>query len=152
MTRKTAKTIAMPNTQPIAIEQRILLVRGHKVLLDSDLAALYQVQTKVLVQAVKRNVERFPEDFMFQLNTDEFENLRSQIGDGSGNTVERMAVANHFRSQANEGGCPQEYGGRVRTGSAAAEHLPEQAAHRLNGIICLRQTEIRVCQVRTVEL
>lgn len=79
MTRKTAKTIAMPNTQPIAIEQRILLVRGHKVLLDSDLAALYQVQTKVLVQAVKRNVERFPEDFMFQLNTDEFENLRSQI-------------------------------------------------------------------------
>jgi phage regulator Rha-like protein len=48
-------------------------------MLDSDLAELYEVETKVLLQAVKRNVQRFPEDFMFQLNDEEFMNLRSQI-------------------------------------------------------------------------
>ena len=49
------------------ITHRILLLRGQKVLLDADLAALYGVETKVLLQAVKRNLERFPDDFMFQL-------------------------------------------------------------------------------------
>jgi hypothetical protein len=61
------------------IERVILMVRGHKVMLDADLALLYGVATKVLVQAVKRNASRFPEDFMFQLKQDEFERLRSQI-------------------------------------------------------------------------
>ena len=51
------------------IERAILVLRGHKVLLDADLAALYEVPTKVLLQAVKRNLERFPQDFMFQLLT-----------------------------------------------------------------------------------
>jgi hypothetical protein len=60
------------------IERAILLVRGHKVMLDADLAALYGVETKVLVQAVKRNLSRFPEDFMFRLTTEEFDILRSQ--------------------------------------------------------------------------
>ena len=50
------------------IETAIFLVRGHKVLIDSDLAALYGVETRILVQAVKRNIQRFPPDFMFQLN------------------------------------------------------------------------------------
>jgi len=50
------------------IEQSILLVREHKVMLDSDLASLYEVETKALVRAVKRNLDRFPEDFMFQLS------------------------------------------------------------------------------------
>ena len=54
------------------IENRILLIRGQKVLLDTDLAELYGVPTKVLVQAVKRNLERFPEDFMLQLTDAEF--------------------------------------------------------------------------------
>lgn len=62
-----------------SIAQSILLLRGQKVLLDADLAELYGVETKVLLQAVKRNRERFPEDFMFQLTTDEFGNLRSQF-------------------------------------------------------------------------
>ena len=53
------------------IEQRILLVRGQKVMLDSDLAGLYGVQTKALTRAVKRNLDRFPEDFMFQLTEQE---------------------------------------------------------------------------------
>ncbi len=61
------------------IEQSILLIRGHKVLLDQDLAQLYGVETKVFNQAVKRNLERFPDDFMFQLSVEEFDNLRSQI-------------------------------------------------------------------------
>lgn len=61
------------------IEGRILHIRGLKVLLDRDLARLYGVPTKVLNQAVKRNLERFPEDFMFQLTQEELENWKSQI-------------------------------------------------------------------------
>ena len=61
-----------------AITHRILLLRGQKVLLDADLSALYGVETKVLLQAVKRNLERFPEDFMFQLDAGEWIALRSQ--------------------------------------------------------------------------
>ena len=61
------------------IEKAILLIRGQKVMLDADLAMLYQVQTKALVQAVKRNLNRFPSDFMFQLSKEELENWRSQI-------------------------------------------------------------------------
>lgn len=61
------------------IESRIFLIRGEKVILDSDLAELYGVEAKVLNQAVRRNHERFPEDFMFQLTHEEFASLRSQI-------------------------------------------------------------------------
>jgi hypothetical protein len=61
------------------IEKAILLIRGQKVMLDADLAELYGVETRVLVQAVKRNMERFPQDFMFQLNKDAVDFLRSQI-------------------------------------------------------------------------
>jgi hypothetical protein len=61
------------------IEKIIHLVRGHKVMIDRDLAELYEIETKKFNQTVKRNVERFPKDFMFQLTTDEYEFLRSQI-------------------------------------------------------------------------
>ena len=60
------------------IEKAIFLLHGQKVILDQDLASLYGVETKVLVQAVKRNIERFPSDFMFQLTPQEFKYLRSQ--------------------------------------------------------------------------
>ncbi len=64
-----------------AIEPRILLIRGQKVMLDADLAALYEVETKAVNRAVKRNPDRFPEDFMFQLTAQELEHLlRYQIG------------------------------------------------------------------------
>ena len=66
-------------TNMIAIEKQILLIRGQKVLLDGALAELYGVETKVLLQAVKRNIDRFPDDFMFHLTKQEFNNLRSQI-------------------------------------------------------------------------
>ncbi|KKQ53046.1 MAG: KilA-N, DNA-binding domain protein [Parcubacteria group bacterium GW2011_GWD2_38_11] len=61
------------------IEQKIFLIRERKVMFDRDLAILYGVETRVLNQAVRRNTERFPEDFMFQLNKKEFENWVSQI-------------------------------------------------------------------------
>lgn len=61
------------------IRTRIHVIRGQQVILDKDLAELYGVETKVLNQAVKRNIERFPDDFMFQLNKDEWKFLRSQI-------------------------------------------------------------------------
>jgi len=60
---------------PVRIEQRIRQLRGQKVMLDSDLASLYGVTTKVLLQAVKRNIARFPDDFMFQLDAAEWECL-----------------------------------------------------------------------------
>lgn len=62
-----------------AIESRIFTIRGQKVMLDRDLAELYEIQVKALNQAVKRNIERFPEDFMFQLTDEEWRTLRSQI-------------------------------------------------------------------------
>jgi hypothetical protein len=61
------------------IEQRIFLLRGQKVMLSPDLAQLYDVEPRALVQAVKRNLERFPVDFMFQLSGREFRSLKSQI-------------------------------------------------------------------------
>ena len=61
------------------IERKILFFRGKKVILDRDLAVLYGVQTKVLKQAVRRNAKRFPDDFMFELTAEEFDNWRSQF-------------------------------------------------------------------------
>jgi len=61
------------------IASRIYIIRGHKVMLDADLAALYAVSTKVFNQAVRRNLDRFPKDFMFQLTQEEATSLRSQI-------------------------------------------------------------------------
>jgi len=78
------------------IEQSILLVRGHKVLLDSDLARLYGVEIRGLNQAVKRNLDRFPDDFMFQLTRDEWAALRSQIGTAN---VARQPKPSELRSQ-----------------------------------------------------
>lgn len=62
------------------IMSKIYLIRGQKVMLDSDLAELYDVETKQLKRAVRRNINRFPEDFMFELSDNEFSNLRSQFG------------------------------------------------------------------------
>lgn len=62
------------------IENKIVVLRGQKVMLDRDLAELYEVETKQLNRAVSRNLDRFPDDFMFQLTVEEFEVLRCQIG------------------------------------------------------------------------
>lgn len=65
------------------IQQKIFEVRGYRVMFDFDIASLYQVETKALKRAVKRNLDKFPSDFMFELTPEEFENLRSQIGASS---------------------------------------------------------------------
>lgn len=70
----TRETTAVPEER---IQSRILVIRGQRVLLDADLAALYGVSTKRLNEQVKRNARKFPEDFVFQLNEDEFGRLRS---------------------------------------------------------------------------
>ncbi len=62
-----------------SIQNRIYEIRGERVMLDKDLASLYETETKALNLAVKRNIKRFPKDFMFQLNKEEFGNLRFQI-------------------------------------------------------------------------
>ena len=66
-----------------SITNSILFIRDQKVMLDTDLANLYEVETKVLTRAVRRNIERFPEDFMFQLSEEKYENLRCHFGTSS---------------------------------------------------------------------
>lgn len=93
MTRKeTALTV--PDE---IVMNKIYVIRGHKVMLDSDLAELYQVETKQLKRQVKRNIERFPKDFMFELTETEFTNLRSQNGTTSwgGTRYLPMAFTEH---------------------------------------------------------
>ena len=68
------------NIEPQHIENLVYVIRNKQVMVDSDLALLYQVETKALNRAVKRNIKRFPEDFCFQLTVEEYENLKCQIG------------------------------------------------------------------------
>ncbi|HXP59147.1 MAG TPA: ORF6N domain-containing protein [Dongiaceae bacterium] len=74
-------------------ERRILLLRSLRVMFDYDLAELYGVETKALNRAVKRNVERFPDDFMFQLTEEEWDNLKCQVGTSSSTALEPPAAA-----------------------------------------------------------
>jgi len=84
----------MKNLIPLdVIEPKILFMRGHKVMLDKDLAALYAVGTRDLNKAVSRNLARFPVDFMFQLNTKEFKNLMSQFGTSSWGGTRKLPYA-----------------------------------------------------------
>ena len=76
----------MTGIELIATEQiteKIYLIRGTKVMLDRDLASLYRVETKYLKQSVRRNTNRFPDDFMFELSKEEFANLKSQMANSS---------------------------------------------------------------------
>ena len=74
--KKSPAELLMPSQ---FVERRIYLIRRQKVMLSPDLAELYRVETRALVQAVKRNIDRFPDDFMFQLTNEEYANLKSQI-------------------------------------------------------------------------
>ena len=75
------------------IEQRIFLIRGKKVMLDKDIALIYGVTTSVFNQAVKRNIKRFPDDFMFQLNKHEMINLKSQFVTSSWGGIRKLPFA-----------------------------------------------------------
>ena len=89
-------TLAVPVER---IERTILLIRGQKVMLDSDLAELYGVSTKRLNEQVRRNASRFPPDFMFQLTTEEAEDLRSQIATSKGGRGGRRYLPYVFTEQ-----------------------------------------------------
>ena len=82
MTAKGKKQIQLMIPDEVLMN-KIYLIRGQKVMLDEEIAELYQVETKRLNEQVKRNSERFPEDFMFQLTVQEFENLKSQFATSS---------------------------------------------------------------------
>jgi len=81
------------------IQQCIFLIRKQKVMLDSDLAALYGVTTSRLNEQVKRNIERFPDDFMFQLTKEEFDNLKSQFATSSSGWGGRRKLPYAFTEQ-----------------------------------------------------
>ena len=88
---------AMSSTRKIDnVESAIYLIRGHRVMLDSDLAAIYQVTTRRLNEQLRRNRKRFPEDFAFQLTAEEFRNLKSQIATSS--------LRSQFVSSSSHGG------------------------------------------------
>lgn len=92
----------MTNTDLIPserIEKAIYLIRGEKVMVDRDLASLYAVETKVLNRAVKRNLQRFPADFMFQLTAEEADFLRCQIGTSSSSHGGRRYLPYVFTEQ-----------------------------------------------------
>ncbi len=86
------------------IQNKIYELRGQKVMLDFDLAELYEVETKVLNQAVKRNIDRFPEDFMFRLTRREWNNLRSQIVTSSVQSTDNYKAKGSQIVTSNHGG------------------------------------------------
>lgn len=77
------------------VESLIRVIRGQQVMLDRDLAELYGVETRRLNEQVKRNIERFPEDFMFQLTPNEFDNLKSQFETSSWERCKKTALCFH---------------------------------------------------------
>lgn len=83
-----------------SIQNRIYSLRGERVMLDRDLAALYEIETRVLNQAIKRNIKRFPADFMFQLTAEEFENIRNQF-ERAENTMSSQIVMTYPNKRPN---------------------------------------------------
>lgn len=109
------------------IEQSIWLMRGQKVMLDVDLAELYGIETKKLNQAVKRNIERFPEDFMFQLNDEEADSLRSQFVTSKNENINNQSVGDlMFQTGTSKGKGGRRYNPYVFT---------EQGVAMLSGIL-----------------
>ncbi len=93
----------MGKIELIDIEDRIFTIRGIQVMFDNHLAEMYQVETKALNRAVKRNIERFPESFRFKLTVKEFENLRCQTG-----TIKNQGADLRYQTGTSSG----EHGGR----------------------------------------
>ena len=107
------------------LDRLIYEVRGERLMLDSDLALIYGVETKALNRAVKRNRDRFPKDFMFQLSEDEWKNLRYQIGTSSSNSK-------HQSSRYQIGTSTLGHGGRRNRPYVFTEHGAIMAANVLN--------------------
>jgi hypothetical protein len=103
------------------IQQKIFEIRGQKVMLDFDLAALYEVETRMLNQAVKRNIERFPEDFMFRLTREEYDSLRSQANEDQQNSSSQIVISRQ-KSNLKSQNVISSWGGTRKLPYAFTEH------------------------------
>ena len=126
-----------PTPPPDSVETRILTIRGQKVILDADLAAIYGVTTKRLNEQVKRNALRFPPDFMFQLTRNEFFSMRSQFVTALPQPTERKATGN-LRSQIATSSSG--YGGQRYLPNAFTENGAVMAANVLNSPEAVRMS------------
>jgi hypothetical protein len=125
----------------VRVERRIYLIRGEKVMLDHDLAELYGVDTGALNRAVKRNSDRFPRDFMFQLADDEWERLRCQVG-----ISDKATGASHSALRFQSGTSKSRRGGR--------RYLPyaftEQGVAMLSSVLrSVRAVQVNIAIMRT---
>ena len=128
-------------TKPENVVPLVRLIRGEKVLLDADLARLYGVATGALNRAVQRNIDRFPEDFMFQLTPDDWENLKCQIGISS--STDQSPVRGGLRSQAVTS---SSHGGRRGTPYV----FTEQGVAMLSSVLrSPRAVEVNIAIMRT---
>ncbi len=130
--------------KPESLAQLVFIVRGEKVLLDADLAMLYGVDTGALNRAVKRNAERFPADFMLQLTTEEWEDLKCQVGiSSSPAAVTKVKKAGAIRSQV---AAPSTHGGR----RAIPYAFTEQGVAMLSSVLrSQRAVEVNIAIMRT---
>ena len=140
-TRKSSLSNAKLQLVPQQIAPRVQIARGEKVLLDSDLAELYGVETKSLNQAVKRNAKRFPEDFMFQLTRQEWSNLKCQISTSSSQSTDSQKSGN-LKSQS----VTSSYGGRRTPPHAFTEQGVAMLSSVLNSD---RAIEVNIAIMRT---
>ena len=132
-----------PMPKPDNLALLVFLIRGEKVLLDADLAMLYGVETGALNRAVKRNIERFPEDFMFQLSNEDWENLKCQIGISSSPTVPNQKKNGLIQSQILSTGA---HGGRRGLPYA----FTEQGIAMLSSVLrSPRAVEVNIAIMRT---
>lgn len=148
----------MPNTKagkkagliprPENLAALVYAIRGEKVLLDADLAVLYDVETRVLNQAVKRNLDRFPGDFMFQLDLKEWENLKSQIGSSSSGPAMRSQSV--IASSQKSGIRSQTVTASRRNVSALPYAFTEQGVAMLSSVLrSPRAVEVNIAIMRT---
>ncbi len=130
--------------QPENLAQLVFLVRGEKVLLDADLARLYGVETGALNRAVKRNIERFPADFMLQLTPQEWEDLKCQIGISS--SPAEVAVAKKLGAVRAQLWTTSAHGGR----RAVPYAFTEQGVAMLSSVLrSQRAVEVNIAIMRT---
>ena len=138
--------------KPENLAQLVFLIRGEKVLLDADLAMLYGVETGALNRAVKRNIERFPDDFMLRLTSEEWENLKCQIGisnasaSSSGNSSQTVMSGSKNKALKSQIVISSEHGGR----RAIPYAFTEQGIAMLSSVLrSQRAVEVNIAIMRT---
>ena len=124
------------------VERRIVFLRGERVILDSELAVLYGVETKVLNQAIRRNIDRFPEDFMFRLTAEEEHSLRCQIGTLDGGLGLRSQIVTSKKGRGGRRYLPYvftEHGAIMAASVLNSERAVKASIHVVRAFVALRQ-------------